>query len=389
MTQGIPGQAGSSINGAQAVSVDLDHGQVVVEDVRATTIVPDTGKTSVDLAKSWEAERMARATAVELPEAPERGAADEETATEAPAAGETVDAGALPAKAPTAKDAKTSTAGAPEDPDRLARIERAAAAGKKASAEARRTRERYATAEQQRVQALQRAQAIERENTELRAIRDGIRREPLDAIKQTTGLTIQQLTEMAMKEGSPEAKLEALAKALEATQKENEAIRNSIKQEKETAARTAAETRNEEVFMRAATAKVKLAGATEATPRYPELVGIDRPTLVAMAIGVARQTMTRYQKQGLPYVQPTDRQILEHLNDSLGKRTKGSPTEQKKTAPAAATTKAETATGTRKASPAPRAVTNSMSKGVLKSSADLSALPREKRIAEMVRRGMI
>ena len=314
------------------------------------TIVENDGPTAESLAATYASGRQARLDAIAekyLPEAPEANAAPPtpaaQPAADAPIAESlTAEAAAKPAEAPAALDKIKAAA---------TRARQAYRAQQRRQSEFEQLRSQKAAAEAEaaryREQGTRGASLIEKLANPATA---------LSAIREA-GLSADLLVQEAIKETSPEAKLDKLARALEQSDAARKALEDRLTKKDQAAAQKAAYEKTEQSFVEAA------ANAE----RYPNLAGLDADVLLAIGEGVAQKARARYfNDYGIDRV-PTHAEILSYVDKKLGsaKKPAAAPPEPQTSA---ATPKTPAATGTSKKPSIPRTTTNSMS-------AALSSLP--------------
>lgn len=344
------------------------------------------GDTVQDLQKKRLEDRKSRVAAVLAESAP----AEQETVAEGTAEGEgverTVADDALPnLEVAVEADvevqegdaaAKDATKVSTDEQARLARVTAAAAKAKASAAAYKR-----AVAENAKNQALlqqtqQRTRALEQEVQRARAIEQRFRADPLKALEES-GVTPEAIAERVMRAGTPEEKLQILQQQVESERKARLAMEQSIKAEKEAAARETHVRQVEDTF-------IKRASDVE---RYPNLAGQPRDALIALGVKVAQQTKSKYLRETGVEPTITDQQILSHLNKIYGKskapaaETPAS-TAKAATAAKAAPSKAKTPVAA-KASPEakqPRTITSAQSAGAFSRPPNWETLSRNQRV---------
>ena len=287
-----------------------------------------------------------------------------------PAGEETVEASVEASAEPPAAEAATETETVAEptkmdapDPERLARIEKAKAS---ARAAARRDRQRSDENARLRAEADQhRARAEQADQRAARglALEEAWRKDPLKAIREG-GVTPDQLVQQALKDGTPEAKIEALAA-------QNKALADRIEAQEKEREQRETQARQEAHFQSVYDTFTKAASNNE---RYPNLQHLDAATIFAMGNGVAIEAQKRYMKSTGVVPEISHRQILAYLNDKLAPAAK-------KDQPAAPATKAAETPGASKNKPAtPRSTTAIPQSGTVSRPKGFDSLPRSKRM---------
>jgi len=166
----------------------------------------------------------------------------------APAAESTADAAdaakvASPESEQPAEAPKSETEAAAPEPVDTDALERAEAAAKRAREGSRRYREVLEAQQRQQAEAqrvAREAERLRRENEEARRFQEDLKKDPYAALKGL-GMTERDLAERALREGTPEAALHALAERVERAEQARAALENRLAQEQAATARKQAE----------------------------------------------------------------------------------------------------------------------------------------------------
>ena len=338
-------------------------------------VIPQTdGKDAKTVRKLWTADRAARTAA-----AFDKAQADAGVLPEAGRAAPEVDAAAVAAE--VAGEAETSaevvdedaTGDAAVEPEgsKLDRAKAAADKAKRAASNYRRLQAEHDRQTRELEGQRYRMRQLEQQAQRGTSLEEALRSDPLAALKQA-GLTPEQLVQASLKDGTPDAKIEALAAQLAAERKERETLQQTIRQ-REAQERDAR-----------AVAEFQRAGA-DAT-RYPALAHLPPDLLTMMGRQVAQEARARYIRETGTAPVITDRQILSYLNTKLTKAAdpKAPVATSAKAPPATTATKpkAPPATPGAKAQPeAPRTLTNKA--GNVSRPSNWDALPRNQRLAHL------
>jgi hypothetical protein len=258
---------------------------------------------------------------------------------------------------------------ATEEESRLDRIMKATAKAKAQASRDRQLRAQMADLQRQREADRANMAQMQAERDRLASIESSLKDNPLEAFRKA-GLTPEQLLQQALKEGTPEAKMEAMMKTLEAERAEREKLQRTIA-EREQAAQAQ---RVQDDYFR----------ASQNAEKYPNLVGKDKAMLVAFGSQVAIMAAERYRRETGTTPDISDRQILRYLNDWF------SP----KAAPEQAASPAKTPTPAKKAPPVagnrktqdkpePRTLTNSQTAASFNRPSNWENLSRDQRAAAL------
>lgn len=326
------------------------------------TIVENDGPTAESLAATYASSRQARIDAVaekHLPEAPEADAA--------PAPVVAKPAADAPIAEPLAPEAAAKPA---EPPAALDKIKAAATRARQAYRAQQQLRSDLEQARSQKAAAEAEAARYREQGTRGASLIEKLANPAtaLSAIREA-GLSADLLVQEAIKETSPEAKIDKIAHALEASEAARKALEERLTKKDQEAAQKAAYEKTEQSF-------VKAAANAE---RYPNLAGLDADVLLAIGEGVAQKARARYFKDyGIDRV-PTHAEILSYVDKKLGsaKKPAATPTEPPTSA---ATQKTPVATGTSKKPSTPRTTTNGMSAALSSLPPDFRNLSRTDRI---------
>jgi hypothetical protein len=264
-------------------------------------------------------------------------------------------------------DAPLEAADSDLEKSRLQRIEEATRRAKAAS-RARRTRDAelaQARADNARLrqETSQATSAASRVQMVEQALRDPS--QAMNLMKQL-GMTPEQLVQHALREGTPEARMEAEANERKALQAELKAIKDAMQAEKQNAD-----------FAQKKAEYLKRAGNTD---KYPNLAGHPGDALIQLGLDIAQKLKAKY-----PVEAVTDHAILYNLNRMYAKAAPKTEPAVSSTKASAATTKAASkSTGTSKPKPAsPQTLTNAQAAGSFAKSADWDKLSRTERISRL------
>ena len=382
-----------SLSAANATGVEvMVGGNKPGGDAPARVVIQNQGKTAEAMRHSWETDRAIRGAAAiaELAAAAAPAVVEADAAAEVPAPDPTADPAAalqravldgMDAPAATAPAQVTEAQPVTEMPakevtatggdDRLARIEKAGAAAKAGAARYRAQQEALATARAEAAQHRARAEQAEQRAARGLSLEEAWRKDPLTAIREA-GITPDQLVQKALKEGTPEAKIEALAA-------QNRALEDRLNQSEQTRKQAEAIARQEAEETRLQADLVRLAGNAA---RYPNLQDLTPEAIVERAIGIAVKARTRYAKQGINW-EYDQRAVLQYMNENPVAKKVAPAAEPPKVAAAAAPPKVAATPGPSKSkTPAtPRTTTTGNSPGTISRPANFAALSRAERIA--------
>jgi hypothetical protein len=255
----------------------------------------------------------------------------------------------------------------------LERIEKAARAARLGASRDRARRAEIARVNGELAGMKQRAAQLEAQARSGAEFRQKVLSNPLNALKEHN-LSPEQLVAAAIREGTPEAKFEAMAEMVKRAEERAQKLEESIRAEKDTAARSAVESD----FVNAAKAASK-----SGDPRYPNLKGMPKSAILSWGKEVAKESRDWYLKNKGVIPEIPDHKILEYMDWQL-ERAKPKTAAPNPKAPAAKTPQKTAPAGTSKSRPeAPRTTTNSMSSGAPARPDNFANLSRAQRIAKL------